>query len=390
MNYVFLSPHFPPNFKHFVIALQREGVNVLGLGSEPYDMLDNDLRDAMTEYYKVDDMESYDELLRACGYFTFKYGKIDYIESHNEHWLQKDAHLRTDFNVAGFKNEDMAPIKKKSEMKKVFQRADIAVAKGIVVKDIQAARDFIDDVGYPVCAKPDIGVGASNTYKISNQEELKYFFKTKPHVDYIMEEYIVGDIHTFDGIVDRDGKIIFISSFIYDGVLEIVNYGLDQFYHNQRNIPKDLMDYGQKTVREFGLKNCFFHVEFFRNQDGKLIALEINVRPPGGLSLDMFNFGSDIDIYQIYAKMIAGENIGELPDVKFYCGFVGVKFGTNPSLKHSIEQVMEKYGDIVIYHGPMPEIFSAVMGDYSYILRNENLDIIKEAKDFIQDRFEEA
>ena len=38
----------------------------------------------MTEYYKVDSLEDYDSMVRAVGFFTFKYGKIDWIESNNE------------------------------------------------------------------------------------------------------------------------------------------------------------------------------------------------------------------------------------------------------------------------------------------------------------------
>ncbi len=104
MNYVFISPAFPPNYRHFVRALKDRECNVLGIGSQPYDELDPELKNALTEYYLVNNMEDYNDMLRACGYFTHRYGKIHRIESHNEHWLEKDAQLRTDFNVDGFKN----------------------------------------------------------------------------------------------------------------------------------------------------------------------------------------------------------------------------------------------------------------------------------------------
>jgi len=57
----------------------------------------------LTEYYKVNDMHSYDELLRALGYFTHHYGKLDRIDSLNEYWLETEAELRTDFNIPGLK-----------------------------------------------------------------------------------------------------------------------------------------------------------------------------------------------------------------------------------------------------------------------------------------------
>jgi len=42
-------------------------------------------------------MHNYDEMLRALGYFTHRYGKIDRIDSLNEYWLETEARLRTDF-----------------------------------------------------------------------------------------------------------------------------------------------------------------------------------------------------------------------------------------------------------------------------------------------------
>jgi hypothetical protein len=35
-------------------------------------------------------------VLRACGHFTHRHGRIDRIDSHNEHWLATEARLRED------------------------------------------------------------------------------------------------------------------------------------------------------------------------------------------------------------------------------------------------------------------------------------------------------
>lgn len=326
MNYVFVSPHFPHNFKYFVAALRNEGVNVLGIGSDPYDQLDLELRNTLTEYFQVVDMNDYTQQLKACGYFTFKHGKIDFIESHNEYWLENDARLRTDFNVPGYKAVDMAPIKKKSEMKKVFERAGVPVARGIVIDDLAALERFIAETGYPVCVKPNIGVGAADTYKLTCEEDLEEFLAFKPQVEYLVETYITGEIHSFDGLVDQRGNLIFTNSFIFrDGVLETVSHELNQFYYNQRVIPADLLETGLKVLNAFDVRGRFFHFEFFRTGDNKLIALEVNIRPPGGQSLDMFNYANDIDVYALYAQMIAGREVAKIPETKYYCGYVGVK-----------------------------------------------------------------
>ena len=74
-------------------------------------------------------LENYDEVLKAVGFFTHKYGKIDWIESNNEYWLVNDSRLRTDFNVTtGIQFNKVSGIKEKSKMKKSYKKAGIPTA----------------------------------------------------------------------------------------------------------------------------------------------------------------------------------------------------------------------------------------------------------------------
>jgi hypothetical protein len=62
-------------------------------------------------------MEDYEQMYKAVAYYCFKYGRMDGLESNNEYWLEKDAALRTDFNIPGMKTADMEHVKYKSKMK---------------------------------------------------------------------------------------------------------------------------------------------------------------------------------------------------------------------------------------------------------------------------------
>ena len=130
MNHVHLSPHFPPNYYLFAVHLARLGVTVLGLADEPYDNLRPELRSVLTEYYRVGDMHHYDELLRACGYLTHRYGRLSRLESHSEYWMETEARLRTDFNIVGPRLSDIAAYKRKSLMKASFGAAGVPAARG--------------------------------------------------------------------------------------------------------------------------------------------------------------------------------------------------------------------------------------------------------------------
>ena len=170
-NVIFISPNFPTNYWQFCRELKNNGMNVLGIGDQPYDELTNDLKGSLNEYYKVSSLENYDEVYRAVAFFIHKYGRIDWLESNNEYWLERDAMLRTDFHItSGFQNEDIPRIKYKSRMKEYYTKAGIPVARYHLVEDLEGCRKFIAEVGYPVVVKPDNGVGAASTLQAENRQ----------------------------------------------------------------------------------------------------------------------------------------------------------------------------------------------------------------------------
>ena len=130
MNVVFISPHFPLHFYQFCDRLKRMGVNVLGIGDTPYDNISDNCKASLTEYYRVDSLEDYEEVYKAVAYYIFRYGRIDYIDSQNEYWLELEAKIRTDFNIpTGFHTDDLDAVKHKSRMKEGYRRAGDKTAR---------------------------------------------------------------------------------------------------------------------------------------------------------------------------------------------------------------------------------------------------------------------
>lgn len=67
MNFVFVSPQFPASYWNFCDRLKQRGVTVLGLSDAPYDSLSEQVKNSLTEYYRVDNMEDYDQMVRAMA-----------------------------------------------------------------------------------------------------------------------------------------------------------------------------------------------------------------------------------------------------------------------------------------------------------------------------------
>ena len=45
----------------------------------------------------------------------------------------------------------------------------------------------MEEVGYPVIVKPDIGVGANGAMKVESEEDLISFYEELPEETYVME-----------------------------------------------------------------------------------------------------------------------------------------------------------------------------------------------------------
>ena len=327
MNFVFISPHFPENYWNFCDRLRANGVNVLGIGDAPYETLPALLKSALTEYYRVDNMENYDEMLRAMGFFTFKYGKIDWVESNNEYWLEQDARLRTDFNITtGIKSAEIEKFKNKTELNKFFQQE---------------------------------GPNAAN---------------------YILEEFVDGEIVTFDGVADANAEPIYAASHVTpDSIMEIAHGKKPMWYYVAPEISPELRKMGEAALKAFGAKSRFFHLEFFRlktakpslGNAGDILGLEVNMRPAGGYTVDMLNYAGGLDLYQIWADMVAfGAAHHPLARYHRYCCCAGRHDELRYRMPH--EELLKKYRSCLNAAPRLPEVLAREMGDQLYIASFED------------------
>ena len=398
MNFIFVSPNFPHTYWNFCDRLKKNGVNVLGIGDAPYDSLEEPLKAALTEYYKVGNMENYDEMYRAVAYFAFKYGKIDWLESNTEYWLEQDARLREDFNIqTGVQPHELALWKSKSAMKPVYKEAGIPTARNHKVTDIDAAKEFLDEIGgFPVIVKPDIGVGAADTWKLENEKDLEWFYNNLPEHPYVMEEFVYGNIYSYDAICDSNGDVLFESSnWFPPSIADMVNKGFDLAYYTTDYVPEQLKKYGRAALKAFRVRSRFVHFEFFRltqarknlGEVGDFVGLEVNMRPAGGYTPDMMDYAHNTDVYEIWAEMVA-YNERRLPEIggDRFCAYASRR--DIHKYVHTHEEIMEKYGDCMKMCERMPDVLSGAMGNQMYTAVLDTIEEVEAYNGFIHARAE--
>ncbi|MBQ6388736.1 MAG: ATP-grasp domain-containing protein [Mogibacterium sp.] len=377
MNYIFISPFYPVTCTYFCDRLSKLGVNVLGIGDVQYDDLSDQLKDALTEYYRVDSLEDYDQVYRAVAFLIHKYGRIDRLESMNEYWLPTDARLRSDFNIAvGTREDGIHDLVTKSGMKKVFIEAGIPTARQHIVSDFESGKAFVEQVGYPVIVKPDIGAGANGAMKVNSEEDLISFYDDLPGEPYVMEEFLSGDICTYDAVVDSHCEPLFESMCTYPPVIDSVQNDENIHFFTKADVPAQLRDLGRKTLKAFGADRRFVHFEFIHltkdyegiGKAGDYAVMEVNMRPAGGHDPDMMNFAQSMDVFRIYAEMvISDKRIDPASDDHYICAYAARKDGY--LFTHTHEEIMDRYGNDIVMQEEMPPIDWPSMGRYVYIAR---------------------
>lgn len=391
MNFVYISPSFPKNFYNFCDRLKKRGVTVLAIGDTPYEQMSDELKESIDDYYQVYSMENYDEMVRAMGYFIFHYGRIDWLESNNEYWLEQDARLRTDFHICtGIQLDNIRNIKYKSEMKTFYKKAGVKTARYHLVTTLEEGLRFVDTVGYPVVVKPDNGVGASATYKLHNKKEMIAFYNEQHFTQYIMEEFVNGMLISYDGIANLNHDILFETAHVFPKqIMNVVNNQSSMYYYSLRDIPYDLKKAGEACVKSFFTAGRCFHMEFFKlvedkkglGKKGDIIGLEVNLRTPGGYTPDMMNYANDIDVYDIYADMVTKGYSEYSHERPYHCVYCGRR--DHIMYHHSHNDVLKKYHWNLVMAERMPDILSDAMGNYMYTARFKTMDEVNAFVDYV-------
>ena len=129
MQWIHLSPHFPPNFYHFAQRFQHRGGKVLGITDQNRNQLHPELNKALHDHEQVSSLHNKTEVLEAVDRLIHRNGKVDLVESHLEPWLPLEAEIRQKFDIPGAQPAEVEEIQQKSRMKDIFRRSGALVVR---------------------------------------------------------------------------------------------------------------------------------------------------------------------------------------------------------------------------------------------------------------------
>jgi len=173
--------------------------------------------------------------------------------------------------------------------------------------------------------------------------------------------------------------------------MDIVNENGDSIYYLVKELPQKVRDAGLRTVEAFGVKSRFVHLEFFcltkqqkgLGRKGTIVGLEVNMRPAGGYTPDMYNYAYETDVYKIWADMVAFDESTKPLGNRHYCAFCGRRDGVEYEMNH--DAIMAKYGAQMKMQGRIPDALSGAMANVMYVV---NLETEEELNTYFQDLLE--
>ena len=92
------------------------------------------------------------------------------------------------------------------------------------------------------------------------------------------------------------------------------------------------------------------------------------MRPGGGFTPDMINYAHNVDVYKIWADMVAFDRrTSPDPHDDYFCVFAGRRDNAEYWMDH--EQLVNKYRHALVMSPRIARALSGAMGDQSYIAR---------------------
>ncbi|MFQ5349233.1 MAG: acetyl-CoA carboxylase biotin carboxylase subunit family protein [Thermoanaerobaculia bacterium] len=309
MSVLFFSPGFPGEMPFFTAALTEVGASVIGLGDQPVTALPQRARRALSGYIQAPSIWDEDQVVDLVRRETGRYG-ISQVECLWEPGMILAAKLRQALGLPGLTVAETVPFRDKAVMKDVLAGAGIRTPHAYRASTAAECREAAEQIGYPLIVKPVAGAGSADTHRLDGPAELEAVLPRIRHVPEVsVEEFIDGQEYTFDTICHA-GEIAYFNVAWYRPrpliarTLEWVSPQTVTLRNLDAPHLQPGIEMGLEVLKALGYKTGFTHMEWFLKEDGEAVFGEIGARPPGARSVELMNYGCDIDVFRGWAEAV--------------------------------------------------------------------------------------
>lgn len=387
MNVVLISPGYPAEMPLFTRGLAEVGARVLGVGDQPREALDPELKRNLADYLCVRNLWDEDSTARAI-HAWLRGQEVDRVECLWEPGMILAAKVRAALGVPGMTVEETLPFRDKVVMKDVLRKAGVRTSQSRRATTADEVRGAAEAIGYPVIVKPVAGAGSADTYPVRDRGELERALSVLRDVPEVtVEEFIEGEEHTFDTVC-AEGEVLFENVAWYRPTPLVAK--LNEWISAQSTCLRDIdrpevrigRELGRQVLRALGWRTGFTHMEWFRTAKGEAVFGEIGGRPPGARLVHLMNYTCDADLFRGWAEAVCHGRISQDLRKKYNAGVVfkrAVGQGVVRSYE-GLDRLMARYGehvcvvDLVPIGAPRRDWKSSAIGDGWIVVRHPDLE----------------
>jgi hypothetical protein len=398
MHVLFIAPNFPANQREFVRALHGLGVKVTGIGDTKPQYIDSQLQSWMHGYEQVSSMGDEQAVYEAVRRIQRREW-VDRLECTVEAFMLPVAKVRQSCQIPGLTADQVNLCRDKLVMKNYLRERGIACARNAAVDTGDDARQFVEEVGYPVILKPRDGAGAAGTYKVEHRQQLEDVIRTlgldKARRFITIEEFYAGHEGFYDTLT-VNGRVVFEAvSHYYPNVLEAmrtreVNPYVITTNRLEASGYQELREFGHKVIGAMSLSSTPTHMEWFFGNRGLWFS-EIGARPPGVRFWDLYCWCNDFDLYTEWARGICFGRYEGRPSRRYSGGLISIRPDRDGHVRsiEGLDEVQRTVGHCLgNIHMPQPgqktaDVGAGYMGHGWMHVRHPDYDELRKILDYI-------
>jgi biotin carboxylase len=301
------------------------------------------------------------------------------------------AEVREALQIPGMDAETARNFRDKARMKRVLRAAGVPCARHAVVTDAAGALAFLDDVGYPVVAKPPAGAGAKSTFRLDGPAELHEWLAIAPPATeqpMLLEEFLTGEEHSLESVV-VDGEPVWhsVSRYLPTPLEVLRNPWMQWVVLLPRQVAgpeyAEIRAVGSTALHALGLRTGLTHMEWFRRPDGSVAVSEVGARPPGAQIMSLLSYAYEVDFPTSWAQLMVLDSFSP-PERRWSVGAAYLRGQGSGRVRavHGVAELHRELGHLVV-EARLPRAGQLPSGSYEgdgYVLvRHGETEVVAEA-----------
>jgi len=389
---VFVAPFFLEATLRFVHAVASlPDVRVGLLSQDPLERIPAPIRARLTAHRRLADGMDPDQISDGTRALARELGGVDRLFGALEQLQVPLAQVREALGIGGLGVEAARNFRDKSRMKDVLRRAGVPCARHRLAGTVEQALAFVDEVGFPLVAKPPAGAGGKNTFRIDDFEGFRRVLAAvppDPARPTLIEEFVQGEEHSFDAVHVHGRPVWHSLSHYFPGPLDVLENAWIQWcvlIPREIDHPRydDIRAVAAKALAALGMGTGLAHMEWFRRKDGSLAISEVGIRPPGAQFTSLISYAHDVDMYRAWARLMVFDAF-DPPARAFAAGAAYLRGQGDGVVRavHGLDQAQREIGPLVV-EVKLPRVGQARASSYEgegyVIVRHPDTEVVRRA-----------